>query len=104
MFDTLDQSTLFAEVERMTHPLTPQETARELIRLYLSYLGVERTLPEQGVALPPQSLAASRAGIGWPRSFPNLKHIPTVRFPWRPVPHWGRPARTCQKNRIATDV
>ena len=49
MFDTLDQSTLFAGVERMTHPLTPPQVSRELIRLYLSYLGVERTLPEQGV-------------------------------------------------------
>src|SRR5262249_20178840 len=54
MFDTLDQSTLFADVERMTHPLTPQETARELIRLYLSYLGVERTLAEQGLSVPTQ--------------------------------------------------
>jgi AcrR family transcriptional regulator len=50
MFDTLDQSTLFAGVERMANPITPQQTARELTRLYLSYLGVERTSSEQIVS------------------------------------------------------
>jgi len=50
VFDTLDQSTLFADVERMAHPLTSQEMSRELIRLYTSYLGCERTIPESLVS------------------------------------------------------
>ena len=42
-FDTLDQWALFADVERTARPLTREETARELRRVYLGYLGAEPT-------------------------------------------------------------
>ena len=40
-FDTLDQATLFADVQRSTIKLTPEQLAEELTRAFLSYLGVE---------------------------------------------------------------
>ncbi len=40
-FDTLDHAALFADIIRTTRPMTAQDTARELTRVYLSYLGVE---------------------------------------------------------------
>ena len=41
VFDTLDQSTLFADIERTTTHLTSREIGRELTRAYLCYLGAE---------------------------------------------------------------
>ncbi len=41
LFDTLDQATLYAGVERTTVDLSPQQLGAELIRAYLTYLGVE---------------------------------------------------------------
>jgi AcrR family transcriptional regulator len=41
MFDTLDQSTLFADVQRTTIHITREQIAQELCRTFCSYLGVE---------------------------------------------------------------
>jgi AcrR family transcriptional regulator len=43
-FDTLDQATLFSDIQRSTIKLTPEQLAEELARAFLSYLGVD-TLP-----------------------------------------------------------
>ncbi|MBI2825965.1 MAG: TetR/AcrR family transcriptional regulator [Planctomycetia bacterium] len=41
VFDTLDLSSMFSGVQRTAMPLTPRQLSEELIRAYLSYLGVE---------------------------------------------------------------
>jgi len=41
IFDTLDQATLFADVQRTKVKFTPEQVADELARTFLSYLGVE---------------------------------------------------------------
>ena len=45
MFDTLDQATLYAGVERTAVKISPEQLGAELIRAYMSYLGIEP--PEQ---------------------------------------------------------
>lgn len=41
-FDTLDQATLYGDIERSTIKYSPEKLAEELSRAFLSYLGVER--------------------------------------------------------------
>ena len=41
IFDTLDQATLFADVQRTRVKYTPEQVAEELARTFVSYLGVE---------------------------------------------------------------
>lgn len=48
-FDTLDQATLFSDIQRMTISMTPQQLAEELTRVFLSYLGVD-AMPAWGPA------------------------------------------------------
>ncbi len=43
-FDTLDQATLYGDVQRTTVKFSPEQLAEELTRAFLSYLGVE-TMP-----------------------------------------------------------
>jgi len=43
MFDALDQATLYAGVERTAVQMSPEQLGAELIRAYLSYLGIEST-------------------------------------------------------------
>jgi AcrR family transcriptional regulator len=45
-FDVLDQSALFADVERTAIVLSPEQTAAELKRVYLSYLGAESAVAD----------------------------------------------------------
>jgi AcrR family transcriptional regulator len=40
-FDTLDQATLYSDIQRSTIKLTPEQLAEELARAFLSYLGVD---------------------------------------------------------------
>jgi AcrR family transcriptional regulator len=40
-FDVLDQAAIFADVQRTTVELTDEKFADELVRLFLSYLGIE---------------------------------------------------------------
>ncbi len=40
VFDTLDQTTLAADIQRTIYPLSDQELSEELIRMLLGYLGV----------------------------------------------------------------
>ena len=44
-FDTLDQATLYSDIQRSTIKLTPEQLAEELSRVFLSYLGVEIRRP-----------------------------------------------------------
>ena len=46
-FDTLDQTTLFSEIQRTTITYSQEQLAEELTRAFLSYLGVE-TMPPWG--------------------------------------------------------
>ncbi len=41
VFDTLDQSTLYVDVQRTTIPMTNEQIAQELTRSYLCYLGID---------------------------------------------------------------
>jgi hypothetical protein len=43
-FDTLDQATLYGDVQRTTVKFSPEQLAEELTRAFVSYLGVE-TMP-----------------------------------------------------------
>jgi AcrR family transcriptional regulator len=43
LFDTLDQATLYDGVVRSTVQMSPDQLGAELIRAYLSYLGIEST-------------------------------------------------------------
>ncbi|MBI3838081.1 MAG: TetR/AcrR family transcriptional regulator [Planctomycetia bacterium] len=40
-FDTLDQATLYGDIQRTTLKFSPEQLAEELTRAFLSYLGVE---------------------------------------------------------------
>ena len=40
-FDTLDQATLYSDIQRSTIKLSPEQLAEELARSFLSYLGVD---------------------------------------------------------------
>ncbi len=40
-FDTLDQATLYADIQRTAKRLTPEQLSEELTRIFLNYLGVE---------------------------------------------------------------
>ena len=41
MFDTLDQATIFADIQRTKFRFTPEQFAEELTRAFLSYLGAD---------------------------------------------------------------
>jgi AcrR family transcriptional regulator len=47
-FDTLDQATLYWDIQRSTIKYSPQQLAEELSRAFLSYLGVEMLPAWQG--------------------------------------------------------
>jgi AcrR family transcriptional regulator len=46
VFDTLDQNTLYSDIERTTYPLSADELAQELTRMFLGYLGVVPAEPQ----------------------------------------------------------
>ena len=47
-FDTLDQATLFWDIQRSTIKYSPEQLAEELTRAFLSYLGVEMSPAWEG--------------------------------------------------------
>jgi len=48
VFDMLDQSALFVGTLRTVKPLTSQQVAQELVRVYVNYLGAEPSTIEMG--------------------------------------------------------
>jgi len=40
-FDTLDQATLYWDIQRSAMKFTPEQVAEELTRAFLSYLGAD---------------------------------------------------------------
>ncbi len=49
-FDTLDQSTLFPSMQRTMTRFSPELLGEELVRVFLSYLGIEPAPTENGAA------------------------------------------------------
>ena len=54
-FDMLDQATLYSGIERTTVPLANEQLAEELVRAFLSYLGVDAALDWERPAAAPRT-------------------------------------------------